>query len=44
MVKDREAWRTAVHGVALQRVRHGGATEQQQYKSYLPPDLVALWP
>ena len=29
MVKDREAWRTAVHGV--QRVRHNWWTEQQQF-------------
>ena len=28
MVKDREAWRAAVHG--LQRVSHDWATEQQQ--------------
>ena len=28
MVKDREAWRAAVHG--LQRVRHNLVTEQQQ--------------
>ena len=28
-VKDREAWRAAVHG--LQRVRHNLATEQQQH-------------
>ena len=28
VVKDREAWRAAVHGV--QRVRHDWATEQQQ--------------
>ena len=27
MVKDREAWRAAVHG-ATARVRHDGATEQ----------------
>ena len=27
MVKDREAWRAAVHG--LQRVRHNLVTEQQ---------------
>ena len=29
LVKDREAWRAAVHG--LQRVGHDLATEQQQY-------------
>ena len=29
MVKDREAWRTTVHGV--QRVGHNWATEQQQF-------------
>ena len=29
IVKDREAWRAAAHGVA--RVRHHLATEQQQY-------------
>ena len=28
MVKDREAWHAAAHG--LQRVKHEGATEQQQ--------------
>ena len=28
MVKDKEAWHAAVHGVA--RVRHNLATEQQQ--------------
>ena len=29
-VKDREAWRAAVHG--LQRVGHNLVTEQQQYR------------
>ena len=29
MVKDREAWRAAVHG--LQRARHDQVTEQQQH-------------
>ena len=28
MVRDREAWRAAVHG--SQKVRHGWATEQQK--------------
>ena len=31
MVRDREAWRAAVHGV--ERVGHNWATEQQQYGS-----------
>ena len=30
MVKDREAWRAAVHGV--KRVGHDGVTQQQQWK------------
>ena len=33
-VKDREAWRAAVHG--LQRVRHNLATEQQHINQSIP--------
>ena len=33
MVRDREAWRAAVHGVA--RVRHDWATEQQQHTYHI---------
>ena len=29
IVKDREAWRAAVHGVGLQKVGHNRAAEQQ---------------
>ena len=32
IVKDREAWRAAVHG--SQRVRHDLGTEQQQQQNY----------
>ena len=35
LVKDREAWHAAVHG--LQRVGHDLATIQQYYLSALPP-------
>ena len=40
MVRDREAWRTAVHG--LQRVRHDWVTEQQQQNYEVGPGSEGL--
>ena len=40
IVKDREAWHAAVHGVANSQT-HNLTTEQQQYSSEL---LLSLWP